>query len=121
MISGLSTLWRYVYDMDASVAFYRDVLGLEPGVMSPYWSDFKLGDQRIGLHPGGKGEVPSVGWCLGLASDDLKALKQRLADHGIAITADYHQTPSGVVLSFNDSEGYPIQVIQPGSKLSDFN
>lgn len=40
-------------DMDRAVAFYRDVIGLEPGYLSPYWSELHFGDAIVALHGGG--------------------------------------------------------------------
>lgn len=123
MVTGLATTWCPVSDMDRAVAFYRDVLGLTPKVTSPYWSDFQLGEARIGLHPAR--DLPSPtgpigGWRLGLATDDLRGLRERLEAAGATITEDYHETPSGVVLTFTDPDGNPIQAMQPGSKRKDF-
>lgn len=124
MLTGLATTWCPVTDMDRSVAFYRDVLGLSPGTLSPYWSDFQIGTDRIGLHPAhdlrhapGSG---GGGWRLGLATDDLRGLRASLDKAGAKILEGYHETPGGVVLTFADPDGNPIQAIQPGTKRSDF-
>jgi extradiol dioxygenase family protein len=47
----LHTLICPVAEMGRAAAFYRDVLGLTPGYQSEHWSEFRLGDVRIGLHP----------------------------------------------------------------------
>jgi catechol 2,3-dioxygenase-like lactoylglutathione lyase family enzyme len=41
-----------VADMDRSVEFYRDTLGLEPVTVSEHWSEFQAGALTIALHPG---------------------------------------------------------------------
>ncbi|MCW5942221.1 MAG: VOC family protein [Fimbriimonadaceae bacterium] len=123
MITAWDTTWCPVTEMDRAVAFYRDVLGLTPAVQSPFWSDFQLGDHRIGLHPAhdlSRPTGPMGGWRLGLATDDLRALRRKLEAAGATILDDYHETPSGVVLTFADPDGNPIQAIQRGSRRADF-
>lgn len=41
----------YVADMKASVAFYREQLGLKPTFVSPMWSEFQTGSTALALHP----------------------------------------------------------------------
>ncbi|MEZ6187536.1 MAG: VOC family protein [Planctomycetota bacterium] len=52
-------LWAQ--DMDRAVAFYRDVVGLQPGFVSPGWSELKHGDAVVALHGGGDGSVRETG------------------------------------------------------------
>ena len=105
--------------MQKAVDFYTTVLGLVPVNNSPYWTDFQLGEMRIGLHPGKCPDHPS-GWFLGLASDDLKSLKDAVQGSNGSVRDDYHETPAGVVLTIADPDGNPIQVMQVGSVLADF-
>jgi predicted enzyme related to lactoylglutathione lyase len=113
-------------DMDRSVAFYRDVLGLTPGVVSPYWSDFVCGDVRVGIHPIMQGAEPPLGvhlkgWSLGVQIDDLRALRTTLEEHGARIHGGYHDVPGGVALDFEDPEHNPIQAIQLGVSAADLS
>jgi catechol 2,3-dioxygenase-like lactoylglutathione lyase family enzyme len=122
MVKGIHTVLCQVSDMNRSVKFYRDILGLTPGVESPYWTDFLLGGTRIGLHPPFGGTTPAVsgGWILGLQVDDLPALRRTLSESGFSTENQYHDTPSGCVWDFHDPDGNPIQAIQVGTKSSDF-
>src|SRR4051812_19483583 len=104
MISALHTTWCQVSDMDRSVAFYRDLLGLKAGYISPYWTDFDLGNGKLALHPQirpGEGPLgqPGTGWYLGLQTPDIQALKEALERAGAQIVDGYHATPAGVVLT----------------------
>lgn len=40
-------------DMERAIAFYRDVIGLKPTVVSPFWSELTFGDSIVALHGGG--------------------------------------------------------------------
>jgi lactoylglutathione lyase len=43
-----------VSDMDRSIRFYRDTLGLKMRFQSPDWSEFDMGATTLALHGGGK-------------------------------------------------------------------
>lgn len=125
MVMGLHTTWCHVSDMDRSIAFYRDVLGLKPAILSAYWSQFDLGNGQIGLHPMMEGAsaplgVVGKGWYLGIQVEDVRVLKARLIDSGTAVPGDYHDIPGGVIITFGDPDGNPIQAIQMGVTTKDF-
>lgn len=110
--------------MDRAVAFYREALGLVPGYASPHWTEFDLGNGKIALHcrlAEGEGRLgnPDGGWVLGVSTADIRALRERLETARAAISGDYHDTPGGVVLSFADPDGNPIQAIEPGRTAAD--
>ena len=121
MIKSLSTLICQVADMNRAVEFYRDVLGLTPGTLSPYWSDLRMADgTMIGLHPpftGGRMPDGS-GWVLGVEVDDVRAFRAKLEAAGRSVTG-YHDVPGGVVIEFTDFDGNPIQAIQMGITSKD--
>jgi len=50
-----------VSDMDRSVRFYRDTLGLKLRFQSPDWSEFDMGATTLALHGGGKPSPPRTG------------------------------------------------------------
>ncbi|HVT11141.1 MAG TPA: VOC family protein [Fimbriimonadaceae bacterium] len=120
MVKNVNTILCEVADMNRAVAFYRDLLGLTPGVSSPFWSDFSVGGMRIGLHPPFQGGMkePSGGWILGIEVDDLKALRAILEVAGTKCE-DYHDIPGGSVMDFHDLDGNPIQAMQTGVTAKD--
>lgn len=123
-VSGPSTTWCQVTDMDRAVTFYRDVLGLTPGHTTPYWSDFSIGPLKIGLHPRLEGSeeplgIVGKGWWLGLETQDIRALKAAVENSEGSVRGEYHDTPGGVVLTLADPDGNPIQAMQPGATAAD--
>ena len=48
-------------DMERAVSFYRDVIGLDVRVQSPWWSELAYGTSIIALHGGGSGEFRATG------------------------------------------------------------
>ena len=43
-----------VSDMDRSIRFYQDVLGLKLKFQSPVWTEFDVDSATLALHGGGK-------------------------------------------------------------------
>lgn len=77
----------YVSDMQRSVAFYRDTLGLTLKFTSPGWTEFVTGATTIALHVvGSQGEeampresLPPAGQAqIGFLVDDLEATYEAL-------------------------------------------
>jgi catechol 2,3-dioxygenase-like lactoylglutathione lyase family enzyme len=48
----------YTRDMERAIAFYRDVLGLEPDFESPHWTTFRTGVCTFALHAGSEARIP---------------------------------------------------------------
>lgn len=81
----------YVQDMQQSVWFYRDVLGLPiryPQGLSDYsremWVEFETGDCTLALHGGAEHQPASYHEIVFLVSDVAKA-RQIILDAGIEI------------------------------------
>ncbi len=121
MLKKLTTLIVYVGDMERSVPFYRDVLGLPMQAESPGWSQFDLGNGAVlGLHRSGvEARDRRPGWIPGFAVDDLKATRQELVAAGATISQEFHDIPGGVVLEFLDPDGNHISAAQEGVSCAD--
>ena len=115
MVSGLHTIWCQVSSMDRSVEFYRDVLGLKPGLVTPHWSSFDMGNGvMVALHPLIEGATDPFGtvgkgWYLGVACADLIALQKKLREAGVFVEEEFHSVPGGQILTFADPDGNPLQ------------
>lgn len=120
MITEFATHFCYVSDMDRALAFYRDVLKLPVEHATPYWSSFTLPNGRLGLHPRNPGQVEGgpPGWVIGLRVDDIRAFRAHLEDHGVSVRSEFHQTPAGVVLDFDDPDGNRLQAFEAGSQIA---
>lgn len=123
MLKALNVAFCGTTDMEASVAFYRDVLGMEEKTVTQHWSEFRCGGLRIGIHPS-DGRPPlgdaGRGWTVCFETADLEDLRRKVEAHGCSVLGGYHQTPSGVILTFADPQGNPLQAIQPGTRVEDF-
>jgi catechol 2,3-dioxygenase-like lactoylglutathione lyase family enzyme len=121
----------YVDHLDATVAFYRDVLGfgildagprlvaMDAGGASVLLL-FRRGATLDGLAlPGGwipphDGQGP-VHLAFAIPAEDLDAWERRLADHGIVVESRVQWTRGGRSLYFRDPEGHSVELATPGT------
>ena len=100
---------KFVSDMDAAVAFYRDRLGLAPTFQSPFWSEFDTGETKLALHPASE-ENPAGSVQLGLGTEDLDNFYAAGQAQGLMFTSaptDMHGTR---IARFRDLDGAEISV-----------
>ncbi len=119
MFGKLGLVMIVVRDMERSVVFYRDVLGLKLLIHQDNWSQFDAGNIIIGLHPEGD-EVkvsPTTGMSIGIYVDDMDhavtEIRRRLAK--LAIVP--REEPFGRWALLFDPDGYSIQIIEMARSL----
>ena len=112
MASGVKTFIYPVKDLDQSKAVFGALLGAEPTVDEPYYVQFDVGDQRLGLDPTGhsRGFSGSVGYW---EVEDIAVRYQEL----LAAGATEHEAPKDVggglmIASVKDADGNVIGIMQ---------
>lgn len=112
MASGVKTFIYPVKDLDQAKTIFGALLGAEPTVDSPYYVQFEVGDQRLGLDPNGhsRGFSGSVGYW---EVEDIDARYQKL----LAAGATEHEAPKdigggGMIASVRDADGNVIGIMQ---------
>jgi predicted enzyme related to lactoylglutathione lyase len=106
-------VWFWVSDMDRSIAFYRDALGLALRMRhEDNWAEFEAGPIRIGLH--GAGDGPAVhGGTAVFAVEDLDLARASLQERGIAFEDHLGEVPGYArYASFADPDGNSMQLIE---------
>ena len=113
MASGVKIFIYPVKDLDRAKSLFGALLGAEPAIDSPYYVQFEIGDQRLGLDPNGhtRGFPGSVGYW---EVEDVNARFQEL----LAAGATEHECPKDVgngalIASVKDADGNVIGLIQP--------
>ena len=112
----------YVSDMQRSVAFYRDTLGLTLKFTSPGWTEFVTGTTTIALHVVGDGgekattppSLPPAGQAqIGFMVDDLEATYEALKAKDVFFSLPPKTQNSGARLAvFHDPDGLGITIQQ---------
>jgi methylmalonyl-CoA/ethylmalonyl-CoA epimerase len=85
-VTHLRQVAQHVEDMDRAVAFYRDIVGLDPIARfdPPGLAFFDLGTSRLLLEAGAP---PAL---LYLGVDDVAAMTERLREAGVTIESEPH-------------------------------
>jgi catechol 2,3-dioxygenase-like lactoylglutathione lyase family enzyme len=100
---------KFVSNMDAAIAFYRDTLGLTLGFQSPFWTEFETGETKLALHPASD-ENPAGSVQLGLGSENVDRFYAEAQAKGVTFTsppADMHGTR---IARFRDPDDAEITV-----------
>lgn len=115
----------YVSDLERSVAFYRDVLGLSFRFANESYAEFATGAAKFALYarshlPELIGcEAPAAGapWPQGEVAflcDDVDAEHERLAALGVTVLAPPTDRPWGErTLHLADPDGYVVELTRP--------
>jgi catechol 2,3-dioxygenase-like lactoylglutathione lyase family enzyme len=114
VVKGLSVVYLYVRDLDRSLVFYRDVLGVPLEGSDGTWAEATLGSTRFALHalhPGA--DEPRSGTIhVDFAVDDIDEAAARLEAAGVSV-GEIHRERYGSHCTFVDPDGYELELFQP--------
>ena len=103
---------KFVADMDRTVKFYRDVLGLPLKFQSPGWSEFVTGETILALHPASQKNLAGAVE-LGFNVPDLDKFHKEMEAKGVQFSMPpKKQDFGGLLAQFVDSEGAHCSVGQ---------
>lgn len=108
----------YVSDMERSVTFYRDILGLPLNFSSPGWSEFGNGGTILALHRHVGGTAapaePAAGHAtLVFVLDDLQSAYEALQAEGVRFSMPPQKQPTGRIFAIlHDPDGFSITLQQ---------
>jgi lactoylglutathione lyase len=112
MVRKLGTVMLLVTDVERSIGFYRDVLGLEVQKHSDAWAQADAGGTYIGLHQ--SDNVAADGSCaLIFDVDDLDETFAAVTGRGVEAVDQPRDEPYGRIATVNDPDGYSVQLLQP--------
>jgi predicted enzyme related to lactoylglutathione lyase len=107
-VESVYTTIYYVDDWDASVAFYRDVLGLKPLYVERGWAEFQAGKQgRIALHARTH-EHGSTTTHVSLQVNDIDATLKDMTAKGAHVVEPVRREDFGAVAAIRDPSGNVI-------------
>ena len=113
LVRRLNVVYLYVSEMERSVAFYRDLLGI-PLEGGDDWHEASLGGTRFALHRAHEGIGPlSAGTIhVNLEVADLDAATRRLPEAGVAVEETMRED-WGAAARIADPDGYELFLFQP--------
>ncbi len=107
----------FVSNMERSVAFYRDILGLSVKHQSPKWTEFGTGETTLALHLADTADHPHThatmpaGHChIGLSVTDLNAFHAAMVGKGVKCIQPPKKEDFGSLAIYADPDGLPFSV-----------
>jgi predicted enzyme related to lactoylglutathione lyase len=106
MVKEMAFVAYSVRDVPRAIAFYRDVVGLEPGqLFSDHWAEFNVGPTAFGVGNGESlGYIPGTSTGASFEVDDIAGLRERLIAHGAPVS-ELHEFPNCSAVFVTDPEG----------------
>lgn len=117
MLKRIHNAFYWTKEMDSTVSFYRDVLGLNLEIRhGEDWAEFTIGDTTLALHGTRGAAAPSQGATVVFEVDDLDVTMRALSGRGVSFEGEVTEIPggSGRFASFRDPGGNLVQIYQPG-------
>lgn len=117
MVKDIAFLAYSVRDVPRAKAFYRDVLGLQPGEsFGDHWVEFDVGSTTFGIGNGESlGLMPGASNGAAFEVDDVRAMRDRLEESGVEV-GEIHEFPACFSCFASDPEGnkFAIHQRKPG-------
>jgi len=106
MIKDFAFVAYSVKDVPRAVAFYRDVVGLEPGeAFGDHWAEFNVGSSAFGVGDGTPlGFVPGQSTGASFEVDNIVDMRERLVKQNVPVT-EVHDFPNCRACFVTDPEG----------------
>lgn len=108
----IKTVLHPVTDLAAAKAVYTALLGTQPQADAPYYVGFDVGDQHIGLVPGGAQQgmtAPVAYWEV----PDIEAKLAEVTAAGGTVKEPAHDVGGGrLVATFTDPDGNVLGLLQ---------
>ena len=115
MLKRVDNAHYWTKDMDASVGFSRDVLGLSLRTrMGEDWAEFDVGGTTVALHGTREGHAPpQEGATVVFEVDDLEGTMTALRARDVAFEGEVNEGPGyGRFVSFRDPDGNMLQIFE---------
>ncbi len=106
----------FVSDMERSIAFYRDVIGLTLKFQTTHWTEFATEGATLALHKADATATPPVkaepaGRCRpGFAVQNIAEFHQRMIDRGVPCLQPPTETFGACIAQYADPDGLVISV-----------
>jgi lactoylglutathione lyase len=127
LFTKVGTVILLVSDIDRSVKFYKDILGLPIKTKSSDWVEFFNRETTLALHPIKKGRSKSrheeiksgMATLVGFMVSDLEATAKILKDNNVKFFKDLKNESFGKHAIIEDPDGHLISIAEIKSKPSE--
>ncbi len=118
----VGTVILLVSDLDASMKYYKDILGLPIKTKSPDWVEFFNRDTTLALHPAKKAKdkmKAGMGVLVGFMVSDLESTANELKEKKVKFIKEPKNESFGKHAIIEDPDGYWISIAEIKSKPSE--
>lgn len=115
-LSQVTSIMLGVRNLNASLEFYRDKLGLAVKMQEPQIALLDAGPVTLGLSPGHVRLAPQVNGATEVVFrvENVRAARQALIDRGVAFMNEPRQvTPTDWAVHFRDPDGHLLSLFGP--------
>jgi predicted enzyme related to lactoylglutathione lyase len=116
-VFGVSAVWLPVTDLDRSVEFYTERLGLERQKHGDSWAEMNANGLRIGLNANGSERpVGEGGAVVAFQSEGgIEQAVEELSGGGVQFAGEITEHPWGRIATFKDPDGNDLQLYEAPS------
>jgi catechol 2,3-dioxygenase-like lactoylglutathione lyase family enzyme len=115
-LSHVTSIMLGVRDLNTSIEFYRDKLGLKVKMQEAQLALLDAGPITLGLSPGHVRLAPQVNGATEVVFqvEDVRSARQTLIDRGVAFMNEPRQvTPTDWAAHFRDPDGHLLSIFGP--------
>jgi lactoylglutathione lyase len=115
MIIGMAHAFYLVSDLDRSITFYHDVLGLKIKRREEKWVEFDLGETTLALRQvrGRLWATNRGGAEVSLLVDDIAHTLRNLRLSGVSTLGALEERPQGWTVPLDDPDGNRLYLVEP--------
>lgn len=122
MFRKIDAVILLVSDMNKSIEFYRDILGLPLNSKAPDWTEFFIKGTKLALHPLNKrlkNKIRSrLGILIGFSVIDMDETVKILKEKGVKFVKEPKTESFGKHAIIEDPDGYMISLVQLTNRTS---
>lgn len=109
MTIRVSYVILFVANMEESVLFFRDSIGLILKFQSPFWSEFVTGETSLALHPASEKNPPGKVQ-IGLGVGDVQTFYEEMSVKGVKFTQPPTVEEGSLLARFLSPDGTEINI-----------
>lgn len=113
MVKDIAFFAYSVRDVSKATAFYRDVVGLEPGgPLNDHWVEFNVGPTAFGIGNGEPlGYAPGTSTGAAFEVDNIAEMRERFMKENVPVS-ELHDFPNCQAVFVTDPEGNKFSLHQ---------
>ena len=115
MIKGIDNIFYFVSNMERSIDFYKNTLGLKLVYESEYWCGFDVNGTTLGIHQIEENrekeiDLSNIGGQVTFAVDNVHKAYEELKNKGVKFITKVMEDPWADLAKFIDPDGNVLNI-----------